>query len=59
MLAINKRKLQSTQIPTLKMRSHMKKNTAIQIDTVNVVIFAGGKFRENVDETFHVGWFSR
>ena len=55
MLAINKRKLQSTQIPTLKMRSHMKKNTAIQIDTVNVVIFAGGKFRENVDETFHVG----
>ena len=23
--------------------------------TVNVVIFAGGKFRENVDKTFHVG----
>ena len=23
--------------------------------TVNVVIFAGGKFRENVGETFHVG----
>ena len=24
-------------------------------DTVNVVIFAGGKFRENVGKTFHVG----
>ena len=24
-------------------------------NTVNVVIFAGGKFRENVGETFHVG----
>ena len=24
-------------------------------DTVNVVIFAGGKFRENIDETFQVG----
>ena len=23
--------------------------------TVNVVIFAGGKFRENVGKTFHVG----
>ena len=23
--------------------------------TVNVVIFAGGKFRENVDKAFHVG----
>ena len=23
--------------------------------TVNVVIFAGGKFRENVAKTFHVG----
>ena len=23
--------------------------------TVNVVIFAGGKFRENVSKTFHVG----
>ena len=23
--------------------------------TVNVVIFAGGKFRENVTKTFHVG----
>ena len=25
------------------------------LDTVNVVIFAGGKFRENVGKTFHVG----
>ena len=25
------------------------------IGTVNVVIFAGGKFRENVGKTFHVG----
>ena len=24
-------------------------------DTVNVVIFDGGKFRENVGKTFHVG----
>ena len=24
-------------------------------DTVNVVIFAGGKFRENVGKTFHMG----
>ena len=24
-------------------------------DTVNVVIFAGGKFRKNVGKTFHVG----
>ena len=24
-------------------------------NTVNVVIFAGGKFRENIGETFHVG----
>ena len=24
-------------------------------NTVNVVIFAGGKFRENVGKTFHVG----
>ena len=23
--------------------------------TVNVIIFAGGKFRENVGKTFHVG----
>ena len=23
--------------------------------TVNVVIFAGGKFRENIGKTFHVG----
>ena len=27
----------------------------IIIITVNVVIFAGGKFRENVVKTFHVG----
>ena len=27
----------------------------IYIYTVNVVIFAGGKFRENVGKTFHVG----
>ena len=26
-----------------------------QTNTVNVVIFAGGKFRENVGKTFHVG----
>ena len=25
------------------------------MDTVNVVIFTGGKFRENVAKTFHVG----
>ena len=25
------------------------------LTTVNVVIFAGGNFRENVDKTFHVG----
>ena len=25
------------------------------INTVNVVIFPGGKFRENVGKTFHVG----
>ena len=24
-------------------------------NTLNVVIFAGGKFRENVGKTFHVG----
>ena len=27
---------------------------AIIVNTVNVVIFAGGKFRENVGKTFHV-----
>ena len=27
----------------------------IRAVTVNVVIFAGGKFRENVGKTFHVG----
>ena len=27
----------------------------MMIITVNVVIFAGGKFRENVGKTFHVG----
>ena len=28
---------------------------ALFVYTVNVVIFAGGKFRENVGKTFHVG----
>ena len=28
---------------------------SISLHTVNVVIFAGGKFRENVGKTFHVG----
>ena len=28
---------------------------AIHSITVNVVIFAGGKFRKNVGKTFHVG----
>ena len=27
--------------------------------TVNVVTFAGGKFREKVGKTFHVGLFSQ
>ena len=33
----------------------MKAKRATKANTVNVVIFAGGKFRENVGKTFHVG----
>ena len=33
----------------IQKEAHRKKNT------VNVVIFAGGKFRENVGKTLHVG----
>ena len=29
--------------------------TESDLNTVNVVIFAGGKFREHVGKTFHVG----
>ena len=32
-----------------------KKRKEIHLFTVNVVIFAGGKFRKNVGKTFHVG----
>ena len=31
------------------------RNRTGKISTVNVVIFGGGKFRENVGKTFHVG----
>ena len=31
------------------------RNRTGKISTVNMVIFAGGKFRENVGKTFHVG----
>ena len=29
--------------------------TRVNLGTVNMVIFAGGKFRENIGKTFHVG----
>ena len=32
-----------------------RQKTMVNSNTVNVVIFAGGKFRENVGKTFHVG----
>ena len=31
------------------------KNRSDSLGTVNMVIFVGGKFRENVVKTFHVG----
>ena len=40
---------------SLKMDASDKEIQRTLIDTVNVVIFAGGKFRENVGKTFHVG----
>ena len=32
-----------------------KETSFLDLNTVNVVIFAGGKFRENIGKTFHVG----
>ena len=50
--------LRLTEIgPLLTQREvcHHDGSQASILDTVNVVIFAGGKFRENVGKTFHVG----
>ena len=39
----------------MEIKSLIKLGTNVAQDTVNVVIFAGGKFRENVGKTFHAG----
>ena len=45
-----RRKKERTVSLTGKQRSYR-----LGIDTVNTVIFAGGKFSENIGKTFHVG----
>ena len=40
---------------TAKQGSWVYKDDRGPLSTVNVVIFAGGKFRENVGKTFHMG----
>ena len=52
-ISVSSLKSMVRSISLLKM--HKLWDTNWHLDTVNVVIFAGGKFRENVCKTFHVG----
>ena len=44
-----------TQVSTSHVYIENLQKKKLNCYTVNVVIFAGGNFRENVDKTFHVG----
>ena len=50
----NTRLIMQTCKTKQRLQRHLKYSWKDDIDTVNVVIFAGGKFRENVGKTFHV-----